>query len=425
MSRRQLERGAVLRGMVGATGIEPLPASDGQGADDDCPILHIDMDAFFASVEQLRCPETRGQPVIVGGTGPRGVVSSADYTARTYGVHSAMPMSRALRLCPDAVVFPADGARYRRASEAVMDILSAVTPDVEALSLDEAFLDVSGARRRLGGPARIAGLIRERVRQEQGLTCSVGVAPNKFVAKLASTRCKPDGMLLVPSARVTDFLHPLPVGALWGVGPKTEEALRRRGLRTVGDVATVPVKTLRRQLGDSLGTHLGALARGHDERGVDPVSADRSIGAEETFDTDVADVAVIHRELLRLSEKVARRLRDSGQLGRTVVVKLRRADFSTITRSCTLAEHTDVAREINSEARGLYDAAGVHHERLRLVGVRVEGLADSTEVHHQLALDEPAAGWREVERAMDQAARRFGADVVRPATLAQRDENDG
>ncbi|RNL86642.1 DNA polymerase IV [Halostreptopolyspora alba] len=411
--------------MVGATGIEPFPAGDGHGADDDCPILHIDMDAFFASVERLRCPRTRGQPVIVGGTGPRGVVYSADYIARTYGVHSAMPMSRALRLCPDAVVFPPDGAGYRRVSEAVMDILRAVTPDVEVLSLDEAFLDVSGARRRLGGPARIAGLIRARVREEQGLTCSVGVAPSKFVAKLASTRCKPDGVLLVPSARVTDFLHPLPVGALWGVGPKTEEALRRRGLRTVGDVAEVPVATLRHQLGDSLGTHLGALARGDDERGVDPVSVDRSIGAEETFDTDVADVEVIHRELLRLSERVARRLRDSGQLGRTIVVKLRRADFSTITRSCTLAEHTDVARDINSEARGLYDAAGMHHERLRLVGVRVEGLADSTEVHHQLALDEPEAGWREAERAIDRVARRFGDDVVRPATLAQREENDG
>ncbi|MBB4930934.1 DNA polymerase-4 [Lipingzhangella halophila] len=424
MSRRQLERGAALRGMVGAAGIEPLPAGDA-GADDNCPILHIDMDAFFASVEQLRYPETRGQPVIVGGTGPRGVVSSADYVARTYGVHSAMPMSRAMRLCPDAVVLPPDGKRYRRASEAVMDIFRSVTPDVESLSLDEAFLDVSGARRRLGGPARIAGLVRERVSQEQQLTCSVGVAPSKFVAKLASTQCKPDGMLLVPEARVTDFLHPLPVGALWGVGPRTEEALRRRGLRTVGDVARVPVDTLRRELGDALGAHLGALARGYDDRGVESTSADRSIGSEETFDTDVANVEVIHRELLKLSEKVARRLRGSGQVGRTIVVKLRRADFSTITRSCTLAEHTDVARDINSAARGLYDAAGLQGERLRLVGVRVEGLADSAEVHHQLAIGEPEAGRREAEQAMDQATRRFGPGVVGPATLAKRDKNDG
>ncbi len=425
MSRRQLERGTALRGMVGAAGIEPLPASDDHGGDDGCPILHIDMDAFFTSVEQLRHPDTRGKPVIVGGTGPRGVVASADYIARTYGVHSAMPMTRALRLCPDAVVFPPDGERYRRASAAVMDIFGSVTPDVESLSLDEAFLDVAGARRRLGGPARIARIIRERVREEQQLTCSVGVAPSKFVAKLASTQCKPDGMLLVPSARVHDFLHPLPVGALWGVGPKTEETLRRRGLRTVGDVAAVPVETLRRALGESLGSHLAALARGRDERRVERESVDRSIGAEETFATDVVDVEVIHRELLRLSEKVARRLRDSGQVGRTIVVKLRSGDFTTITRSVTLAEHTDVARDISASARGLYDAAGTHPQPLRLVGVRVEGLADAAEVHHQLALDESdAAGWREAEQAMDQVTRRFGPGVLRPASLSERGEND-
>ncbi len=412
----------MLRGMVGPEGIEPLPART--DADAACHILHIDMDAFFASVEQLRHPEARGRPVIVGGTGPRGVVASADYIARTYGVHSAMPMVRALRLCPDAVVFPPNGESYRRASEAVLDIFRSITPEVEPLSLDEAFLDVSGAGRRLGGPARVAELIRDRVRREQQLTCSVGVAGSKFVAKLASTQCKPDGLLLVPTARTTAFLHPLPVGALWGVGEKTEEALRRHGLRTVGDVADVPVDVLRGELGDALGSRLSALARGHDERQVVPVSPDKSIGAEETFGTDVADVDVIHRELLRLSEKVARRLRAGGQVGRTVVVKLRRADFSTVTRSRTLAEYTDVAREINGAARDLYASAGMEQERLRLVGVRVEGVTEASGVHRQLALGEPEAGWREAEQAMDRVTRRFGPGVIQPATLAERGEDD-
>ncbi|CAM3869379.1 DNA polymerase IV [Nocardiopsis gilva] len=423
MSRRQLERGAALRGMVGADGIEPL-VPDGTVADADCTILHLDMDAFFASVERLRHPETRGRPIIVGGTGPRGVVASADYIARTYGVHSAMPMVRALRLCPDAIVFPPDGAAYREASEAVMDIFRAITPEVEPVSLDEAFLDVAGARRRLGGPVRIAELIRARVREEQRLTCSVGVAATKFVAKLASTRCKPDGLLLVPTDRVTAFLDPMPVGALWGVGEKTEQHLVRLGLRTVGDVARVAPDTLRRELGQAVGGRLSELARGRDERRVVPGSPDKSIGTEETFDRDVDDPGVINRELLRQSEAVARRLRASGQMGRVVVVKLRRADFSTITRSRTLAEPTDVAREINTVARELYAASGLERVRLRLVGVRVEGLGGAEEVHRQLAFDEPETGWREAEQAMDRVTRRFGPGAIKPAALARRDEDD-
>ncbi|MFC7330261.1 DNA polymerase IV [Marinactinospora rubrisoli] len=421
MSRRQLERGAALRGMVGPDGIEPLAA--GTDSDADCRILHIDMDAFFASVEQLRHPEARGRPVIVGGTGARGVVSSANYLARGFGVHSAMPMVRALRLCPDAVVFPPDGAAYRRTSEAVMDILRSVTPEVEKLSTDEAFLDVSGAQRRLGSPVRIAELIRHRVRQEQQLTCSVGVAATKFVAKLASTHCKPDGLLLVPTEHVTAFLHPLPVGALWGVGEKAEQALTRLGLRTVGDVAAVSPETLRHELGHALGGRLAALAWGRDDRPVVTETPDKSIGAEETFPRDVDEVELIHRELLRLSEKVARRLRASGQVGRTVVVKLRRADFTTITRSRTLPEHTDVAREINAAARELYAAAGLERVRLRLVGVRVEGLTDAATAPRQLALDEPETGWREAERVMDRVARRFGAGAIQPAALVRRDDD--
>lgn len=427
MSRRQLERGAALRGMVAAEGIVPLDPdlpADGSGTDAGCPILHIDMDAFFASVEQLRRPHARGRAVIVGGTGPRGVVSSADYIARSHGVHSAMPMAQALRLCPDALVFPPDGAAYRRTSEAVMDILGSVTPEVEPLSLDEAFLDVSGARRRLGGPARIAALIRERVRAEQGLTCSVGVAATKFTAKLASTHCKPDGLLLVPTDQVRGFLDPLPVGALPGVGEKTERALTRLGLRTVGDVARAGPELLRGQLGAKSGTRLWELARGQDPSPVVADGQDKSVSAEETFPRDVDDPAVIHRELLRLSEKVARRLRAKGRAGRTVGVKLRRADFTTITRSRTLPEPTDVAREISALARELYSAAGLEGVRLRLVGVRVEGVVDAAAAPRQLALDEPEAGWREVEQVMDRVAARFGPGAIQSAVLAKSDEND-
>ncbi|GLU45989.1 DNA polymerase IV [Nocardiopsis ansamitocini] len=423
MSRRQLERGRAVRGMVTEQGIVPLDS--GVPDDDDCSILHIDMDAFFTGVEQLRHPETGGRPVIVGGTGPRGVVSAANYQAREYGVHSAMPMSRALRLCRDAVVFPPDGAAYRRVSAAVMDILRSVTPEIEPLSVDEAFLDVAGARRRLGGPVRVAELIRSRVRAEQGLTCSVGVAATKFVAKLASTRCKPDGLLLIPTAHVTAFVHPLPVGALWGVGEKTEQTLKRLGLRTVGDVARTPPEMLRHELGQALGTHLAELSWGRDPRPVSPQSVDKSIGAEETFDTDVFDTEVIHRELLRLVEKVARRLRESRQVGRTVVVKLRRGDFSTITRSRTLTEHTDVAREVFAAARELYAASGLHGVPLRLVGVRVEGLEAQERVHRQLAFDEPDSDWRAAEQVMDAVARKFGANMIGPAVLAAREEDKG
>ncbi|MFI6574694.1 DNA polymerase IV [Nocardiopsis sp. NPDC050513] len=427
MSRRQLERGAALRGMVAPEGIVPLgedfPA-DGSGPDAGCDILHIDMDAFFASVEQLRHPGSRGHPVIVGGTGPRGVVSSADYLARARGVHSAMPMVRALRLCPDAIVFPPDGPAYREASEAVMDILRSVTPLVQPLSLDEAFLDVSGARRRLGGPVRIAAMIRERVRAEQRLTCSVGVAATRFAAKLGSTHCKPDGLLLVPTGHVRSFLDPLPVGALPGVGDKTEQTLVKLGLRTVGALARTDPDLLRAELGAKAGTRLSELARGVDDTPVVPETPDKSVGAEETFDADVGDPEVINRELLRLSEKVARRLRASGQVGRTVSVKLRRADFSTITRSRTLPEATDVGREISAVARALYAAAGLERVRLRLVGVRVEGVVPAEEAPRQLALGEEETGWRDVERVMDRVTARFGPGAIQSAVLAKRDEND-
>lgn len=408
-------------------GIAALDADfplDGTGPDFDCDILHLDMDAFFASVEQLRRPEARGRPVIVGGTGPRGVVSSADYGARRHGVHSAMPMAQAMRLCPQALVYPPDGNAYRQVSEAVMDILRSVTPLVQPLSLDEAFLDVSGARRRLGGPAHIAAMIRERVRREQRLTCSVGVAATRFVAKLGSTHCKPDGLLVVPTDAVHGFLDPLPVGALPGVGDKTERVLSRLGARTVGALARFDTELLRMELGDKAGTRLSELARGHDPSPVVSDTPDKSIGAEETFPVDVDDPDLIDRELLRLSEKVARRLRAWDQVGRTVSVKLRRADFSTISRSRTLSEATDVAREISAVARELHAASGLKGSPLRLVGVRVEGVAPAEQAHRQLALGEEESGWRDVERVMDRVTARFGPGAIQSAVLAERDEND-
>ncbi|MEH1102055.1 DNA polymerase IV [Micromonospora sp. CPCC 205561] len=400
----------------------------GPDADDTgCPVLHVDMDAFFASVEVRRRPELRGRPVVVGGTGPRGVVSSASYEARRYGVRSAMPTARARALCPDAVYLAPDFAQYSAASRAVMQIFRDVTPLVEPLSLDEAFLDVAGARRLFGPPAAIARRIRGRVAAEQALTCSVGVAPSKFVAKLGSTRAKPDGLLVVPAARVLDFLHPLPVSALWGVGERSTETLRRLGLATIGDLAEAPVGMLRKALGQASAAHLHELAWGRDPRRVNPEHAEKSIGAEVTFDVDVDDPLQIRRALLALSEKVGARLRRAGQVGRTVSLKVRLADFRTVNRSRTQGAPTDVAREIFDTVWALYTALDPG-ERVRLVGVRVEGLAAAQLTPRQLTLGAPERGWREAEAAADAAAARFGRSVIGPASLlgapdGRRNEN--
>ncbi|RZU31351.1 DNA polymerase IV [Blastococcus saxobsidens] len=390
-----------------------------------CTVLHVDMDAFFASVEVRRRPELAGTPVIVGGAGNRGVVTSATYEARRYGVHAAMPTARALRLCPTATVLPGDMALYTEVSRSVMALFRSITPLVEPLSLDEAFLDVSGAGRRLGDAVAIGEHIRARVYDEQGITCSVGVAGTKFVAKLASTRAKPDGMLVVRPPEVMGFLHPLPVNALWGVGPKTEETLLRLGLRTVGDLAHVPARTLQRALGAAAGTHLHELAWGRDPRRVVPDEPERSTGAEETFSSDVDDPAVIHRELLHLSERTAGRLRSIGCLARTVSIKVRFADFATITRSRTLGTPTDVGKELYDTARALYDALGLERARIRLVGVRAERLVDAGAAHQQLELGAREHGRRDAELAADRAARRFGAGAVRPATLLHRSGRPG
>ncbi len=397
----------------------PRRTGDGEIDDTGCTVLHVDMDAFYASASLIDRPELRGQPVIIGGGGNRSVVLSATYEARRFGVTSAMPMARARRLCPQGVVLEPDFARYSQISDAIMATFHAVTDIVEPLSLDEAFLDIAGARRRLGAPTRIAQWVRDTVADEQGITCSVGVASTKFVAKLASGLAKPDGMIVVPREEVLGFLHQLPVGALWGVGERTEEALTRLGLRTVADIAHTPVETLRRALGDVSGSHLHALAWGRDDRPVVRQQREKSIGSDETFAHDVDDPVVIHRELLRLADRTAARVRAAGMMGRTVSIKVRFSDFTTITRARTLRDPTDVSRDIYETARSLFDALGLQRARIRLVGVRMEGLVEASGAPVQGMLDEPDHGWRDADRAVDRASARFGAGAVRPAALVR------
>ncbi len=394
------------------------------------PILHVDMDAFYASVATRDRPELQDVPVIVGG-GYRGVVLSANYLARSYGVRSGMPSVRARRLCPHAVRVSADHEVFSTVSAAVMENFRAVTPQVEVVSLDEAFLDVRGSLRRLGPPLEIAERLRATIHDEQGITCSVGVAASISVAKLASRRAKPDGVLVVPPEEITSFLHPLDVGELYGVGEKTQAMLHRLGLVTVGDVAHTPLRTLRRAVGEGLGTHLHELAWGSDSRAVTPGRAsvfgtggsdpDKSMGAQETFGRDIDDREVILRELLALTTKVTHRMRVAGVAGRTVGITVRFADFTTITRSRTLGEATDVTQEIYAAAVRLYDALGLQRARLRLVGVRVEGLVPRTAVQRQGVLGERERGWSDADRAVDRATRRYGSSAVRPASLIDRD----
>jgi DNA polymerase-4 len=388
-----------------------------------CHLLHVDMDAFYASVMIRDRPDLVDVPVIVGG-GQRGVVLSANYLARRHGVRSAMPMTRARRACPQAVVVAPDYDTFTTVSGSVMETFRQVTPVVEVLSLDEAFLDVSGSVRRLGSPADIAEHLRARVYDEQRITCSVGIAASVSVAKLASRRAKPDGVVVVPPGEVTTFLHPLDVGELWGVGEKTAALLHRLGLHTVGDVAHTPLRTLQRAVGQALGSQLHALAWGTDRRTITARNAtvfggdpDKSMGAQETFGRDTDDREVILREVLRLTTKVTNRMRVAGVAGRTVTLTVRFADFTTITRSRTLPEATDVTREIHQTATRLYDALGLQRARVRLVGVRVEGLVPRETVQRQLVLGERERGWSDADRAVDRATLRFGSAAVRPASL--------
>ena len=349
------------------------------------------------------------------------MVLSASYEARAHGVRSAMPSMRARRLCPEAVVIQPDFTQFSAVSAAVMETFRAVTPLVQAMSLDEAFLDVSGARRRLGSPAQIAEQLRTRIADEQAISCSVGVAATTHLAKIASRRAKPDGLVVVPREQATAFLHPLDVDELWGVGDKTAEQLRRLGLQTIGDLAHTPLSLLRRALGPLTANHLYDLAWGGGRTTITPRRTvdepDKSMGANETFSRDTDDPDVIRRELLRLSLRVTGRMRAAGVVGRTVTLRVRFADFTTITRSRTLADPTDVAVEVYAASCDLFARLGLQRARIRLVGVRAEGLTPATASYRQLALDARAHGWRDAERAADRAATRFGRHAVVPATL--------
>ena len=402
-------------------------------------ILHVDLDAFYASVEQLADPSLRGRPVVVGGLGRRGVVAAASYEARRFGIHSAMPMGRARRACPDAVFLAPRFDAYGDASREVMAILRDVTPLVEPIALDEAFLDIAGARRLHGSGPEIAVAVRERIDNETGLTASVGVATTKHVAKLASEQAKPDGMVVVEPGTELAFLHPLDVSRLWGVGPATRRRLEQLGVRRIGDLAAVPEDTLVHAVGDSHGRHLHALAWNRDDRGVQPDRVTKSVGHEETFPTDISDRAALQREVLRMSESVAERMRDAHLVGRTVQLKLRYASFRTITRSRTLPEPTDMASEIASVARELLDAVEVD-DGFRLLGVAMQQLdeIDDTGAQGRLPLDtnpdtdtdtdtdsrgdprrDARSRQRAVEQSKDAVRRRFGAGAVGPAALVE------
>jgi DNA polymerase IV len=397
---------------------------------DIASILHVDMDAFFVSVELLDQPELRGKPVVVGGDGERGVVAAASYEARAFGVHSAMSSVQARRLCPHAVFLRGRYHRYSEVSANVMSIFKDVTPLVEPLSLDEAFLDVSGALRLLGEAPTIAASIRRRVLDEQGLTCSVGVASTKFVAKLATEAAKPkaskngpqfgSGVFVVEPEETLSFLRPLPVESLWGVGPATLAKLHRIGVLTIADLADLPEENVVAALGRSQGRHLHSLANGRDERSVEPDRAMKSIGHEETFSRDHHLRSTLERELVQFADSVASRLRAQGVVGRTVQLKIRFGDFTTITRSTTLAVAVDDSRSLLEAGRSLL-ALVDPAQGVRLLGLSVSGL--SSDASRQLTFDEAISGpgWQEADRTIDEIRARFGDEAIGPAVATGPD----
>lgn len=382
-------------------------------------LAHADMDAYYVEVELLSRPELRGQKIIVAQDSGRSVVLSASYEARADGVRSAMPLSRARQLSPHAMVLEPHMERYRRISEQIMAYFGSITDQVEQLSVDEAFLDLTGARRRLGPPERIGTMIRKDIRERFGLPVTVGIADRKFIAKIASTRAKPDGLLLVPPHRRIGFLHSLPVRALWGVGGKTAAALEEFGITTVEQLAHTPVEALRRRLGVN-GEHLHRLSWGQDDRGVETERIEKSIGAEETFAEDVYSEKALREELLRLSHKVAGRMRQAGVTAQGVALKLRYRDFETHTRSATLTHPTHSALALYAKAVALLERMGERPQPVRLIGVRAERL------HHeagalQLSFDRAETNWVEAENALDAVARRFPGASVAPASLLPRE----
>lgn len=380
-------------------------------------ILHVDMDAFFASVAEKDNPELKGRPVVVG-AGVRGVVSSANYEARKFGIRSAMPVYRAKALAPHAIFVPPDLKRYSEVSAQIMNIFEDITPLVEPLSLDEAFLDVTGSKRLLGSALEIAEIIRKRVEAEQGITCSVGISHNKFIAKIASAHCKPNGVLEIEPEKVLDFLHPLPVSEIWGVGPKTNEQLAKLGLTKVADIANTPRQTLIRALGRANGSSLYELAWGRDYRDVETQRVDKSVSSSETFDEDLDNQEEILKILLRLTERSAERMRAKGYAAQTISIKVRFADFKTISRSKTLDLPTVTTWEIFEVVKNLYQALDLAGVLVRLVGVSLDTLVENDDIQ-QMVLGQRASGWRQVDRVADRIRARFGGASLRPARLVE------
>ena len=389
-------------------------------------ILHADMDAFYAAVEQLDRPELRGRALLIGGTGPRGVVSTASYEARPFGVGSAMPMALARRRCPHAVVLPPRFERYHAVSKVVMETLGTFSPLVEPLSLDEAFVDMTGCEALFGAPRAMGEAVRRAVFEATQLTVSVGVSTTKYVAKVASDRRKPDGLTVVTPDDVIGFLHPLPIDRLWGVGPRTHSRLRARGLDTIGDVAATPLADLERWLG-GLGAHIHALAHGRDARAVIPEREAKSIGSENTLDTDIVGVAAIRPWLLRAADTVARRLRIEGLAARGVRVKLRTADFRLHTRQTVLARATHATRPIVEAAEALLHDFDLSAP-VRLVGVAAFELQESGggEIHQLDLFDARHETHDEqLDRTLDVVHERFGEDALTRARHLAREPRSG
>lgn len=388
------------------------------GSDDSgTPILHLDMDAFFVSVELLDKPQLRGKPVAVGGQ-ERGVISAASYEARRFGVNSAMAVAQAKRLCPQLILLPVQMYKYQAFSQQIMNILYEVTPLVEQISVDEAFLDVSGARKLFGSPTEIARLLRRRIRTEVGVPASIGIANTKHLAKLASTHAKPDGMLLVPADRSQDFLNLLPISALWGVGEKTAQHLARRGIENVRDALVLGPDRLRALVGVAAGEKIYALATNRDTRPVQISREEKSFGREQTFFTSLTSPESAHKVLLAQSHEVAARLRDAQMRARKVSIKIRTARFETITRCVTLAVPTALGSEIYRAAMRLFTAETFPTSGIRLLGVRVEELHSITEAV-QGALDENPRN-ENAEFAIDAIQRKYGAQALNYATLVEQ-----
>ncbi len=387
-------------------------------------ILHVDMDAFFASVEQREHPKLKGKPVIVGadpqGGHGRGVVSTCSYEARRFGVHSAMPISQAYRLCPHGIYLPPNGALYHQVSQQIFAIFYEFTDLVEPLSIDEAFLDVTGSLHLFGDGRTIAQKIKQRIKEQTQLTASIGVAPNKFLAKVASDLEKPDGLVVVTEEGIKEFLWPLDISRLWGAGKRTQAILRAMHINTIGQLAQFPVELLRKKFG-ILGEHFHRLAHGIDPRPVVTSEEVKSISNEHTFENDVHDVEVLRRQLIYLTEKVGFRLRKKGLKGRTLHLKLRYSDFSTITRNATITPPTDQTHEMLEVVLNLFEKNYVPKRKIRLIGVGISGFDHP--LTHQLSLfDKIDEKQKKLDRVQDLLSERYGRHIVQRAASLNRQQ---